>query len=130
MPRKSVAATGHKTTAENTAKVARRRAHEAAERDLGGTIPKGQENYRLPHKSVDDLIDDDVKLRRVCSFVGGIEDFKILRGAVVQAALTTSVEFRHELVEAATISRAGSVLVVDVYEIDRDALFGDADEEE
>lgn len=124
MPRKKPA--GHLTTAENTAKVARRRAHEAAG-NAGGKIPEGRENWRLPHKSVDDLIDDDVALRRVCSFIGGVEDFKMLRGAVSQVALTTSTEYRHELVEAACISRAGSVLVVDVYEIDRDVLFPGAE---
>lgn len=115
---------GHKTTAANTAKVARRRQHAAAEAAHGGTIPKGMENFRLPQRDVEELIaDPKIDLVPLGTIIGGIEDFKVLRGAVCQLALTTSTEHAHALTDMSLVSRAGSVLVIDVYEIDRAGLF-------
>ena len=121
---------GDKTRAENTAKVARRRrnAHAAA---ATRPIPKGQEDWLLPVRDINELVDDDTPLTHVGSVLGGIGEFKILRGAVGQMTVTTSPEYAHVLTDAA-ITAKSEVLVIDIYLVDRARVFDvleDADED-
>lgn len=113
-------ASGHKTTAENTAKVGRRRAIERASHDVAGRIPPLHRNHLIPQRQLDL---DDVELIEIGQLLAGVEDFKVLRGSTAVLALHTSTEFAHLLTDASLISR-GSLLVVQLYQVKRSYVFG------
>lgn len=106
---------------QNNAKVARRRAHAAAERDKGGAVKPAHKNHLIPQRELDVEADDLVYIGQL---IAGVEDFKILRSSVAVLSLTTSTEFAHLLADAAMISR-GNTLVAVLYQVKRDYVFGD-----
>lgn len=117
---------GPKTTAENTAKVARRRNNERAEKNLQPDVPAEHADYLLPVLPVplDPQID---KLESIGQLIAGVQDFKVLRGSIAVLSLTTSVDYAHLLTDASMISR-GNVIVVDIYQVSREYIFGDDDD--
>lgn len=84
----------------------------------------------VAHLIEDSPVDlDDEEVEFIGLLKAKVEDFRMLRGTTAVLNLTTSREFRHLLVDAATVSRA-DLLVVVMYRIPRDLGLEDDERED
>jgi len=114
-----------KTKHENTAKVARRRAHARAEGELQGDFP--DTDYLLPNRYME--VDPDI-MDHIGVLLAGVQDFKVLRGSIAVLSLATSTEFAHLLTDASFVGRGEHALVIDLWQVRREYVFDEEDEDD
>lgn len=118
--------TERKSRHENTAKVARRRHNEKAEAVVvgGAKVIDPHADYLIPAEQID--VEPD-EVRYLGQLVAGIQDYKILRGAIAVLNLATSTGYAHFLADLAMLSR-GNKLVLEVFVVDDGYLFDGEDD--
>lgn len=91
--------------------------------------PRGGKDSNAAYLIEDTPVDlTDEQVVYIGTLKARVEDFRILRGHVSALTLTTSTEFRHLLVDAATISRS-DLLVAVLYRMPRDLGLDDEEGE-
>lgn len=107
-------------------------AHRRAQRDGTVDTPRrgsprgGGESHLIPDRELD-LTDEQVEY--IGKLIAKVEDFKIMRGVTASLSLTTSIDFRHLLVDAATVSRS-ELLVCVLYKIPRNLGLDDDEDDD
>lgn len=134
-------AQNHRLVAEVSAELERdvtlaeAQAHRRAQRQgLDGAKirgnPRGGKDKGAAHLIEDTPVDlTDEAVEYIGTLKARVEDFRIIRGITSSLSLTTSNEFRHLLVDAATISRS-DVLVAVLYRLPRDLFDDEGDDAE
>ena len=123
-----------KTRETRTAEKTRERAYARAQADVAGVIPAHQANHLIPpvrdlDAALPEIVVDDTTALPLGVIVGGINDYKILRGSVVSLNVTTSIEYRHLATDLAVMSK-GNLLILAAYAIPRAVFFDDPEDED
>lgn len=86
--------------------------------------------YLYPQRSAMDLLttppeDPPPTLTRIGCVLAGAEELKTVRSSSTHLSLMTSAGYKHVLGDAAAISHTGDRVVVEMYAVERNALFTD-----
>jgi len=117
-----------RSTTANTAKQQRRRANRKAEEATGAKVPDGQEDWRLPALTIDELIADRAtRPRHLTSLRGSLKAYRTNGGTVATFKIAMCLEHLGPLDAISQVKRGETVLALDLFMLCREDF---AEEEE